>query len=72
MFTWMGCFCSQFFCQLCRKSIKHKKYFVFHLRAVHNLGKPVRCKYCGKDGFEAPATFSRHVKKCKQEAINST
>ena len=61
----------QFTCQLCYKPIKGKQYFVFHLRAVHGIGEPVRCKHCGKADFKAPATFNLHVRKCAQSSADT-
>ena len=57
-------FLLQFYCQFCYKIIKQRHHFVFHLRAVHKIGKPVRCEHCGKDDFNNRVMLDRHVKSC--------
>ena len=41
----------QFICQFCYKIVKGKGNFIFHLRGLHKIGKPVRCENCGKDNY---------------------
>ena len=54
-------------CQFCYKIFIEKTNFVFHLRAAHKLGEPVRCPHCGKDDFQSRSPFVTHVKKCKEK-----
>ena len=59
--------CSQMICPFCYKIFKDKAKYVFHLRAVHKLGEPVRCPHCGKDDFMSRTPYFAHVKKCKAQ-----
>ena len=58
--------CLRMVCQFCCKIFTHKQAFVFHLRAVHKLGEPVKCHNCGKDDFKSLNPYYVHTRKCKQ------
>ena len=59
--------CFQMVCQFCYKMFVNRTVFVFHLRAVHKQGEPVRCPHCGKDDFASRYSFYGHVRNCKQQ-----
>ena len=57
----------QYICQFCYKTVRQKHHFIFHLRAVHKIGKPVQCEHCGRQDFKNPTTFAAHVKTCAEK-----
>ena len=59
--------CFQMVCQFCYKMFVNRTVFVFHLRAVHKQGEPVRCPHCGKDDFKSRTSYIVHAKKCRQK-----
>ena len=59
-------------CQFCYQIYKKRQDFVFHLKAVHNIGgtKP-SCPTCGKDDFKSLTTLTVHKRKCRQQHANN-
>jgi len=49
-------------CNLCNKTLKHKKGLNKHMNQVHTIYSDLRCKLCNKK-FKNPIYLNRHIKK---------